>query len=267
MSEQPNTISEARKKQLISFTLLFFKKLESFKKGEIIKAIAGTEQEQEFLNEVCEEIEKTVKEGYLTVAEQYQLQATLFEKFGISQQETKIIKENLREDLYEEGSIKKDVKLKNLSPENRIAYPTYCFGNKEYTITMTGTLQYVTAQDITEQISQYEIIIDEGEKTYITRAFGTIIFNMIDQEAYRNGMFLGLLNERRLKDPAMHGYIGALVPKKDEEGKTQYIVQYRPEEYTAVIELERERGKKRNNVISINGIGDAKQKEAGGEAR
>lgn len=293
--ENSNTISEARKKQLINLTVLILRNLKNLKKESIIQSVGATEQEEKFVQEVYEEIKGLGREGYLTIAEKEALKATLFQKFGISQQEEKAIEGNfreslredskgenaskeredsnkiskadLREDLYEAGGLSGEVKLRILKPENRITHPTYQFANKEYTITKTGDLQYVTVQNVTEQISQYEIIVKEGEKTYITRAFGTILFNMMDNRAYRNGMFLGLLHDTRLKAPEMHGYIGALVPRKDEDGKTQYVVQYRAEEYTAVIELENARGKKRNNVTSINDIKNNKQREAGGEGR
>lgn len=290
MSEQPNTISKARKKQLISLTVLFLGNLKNFNQEKIAQSVGANEQDKEFLDEVYHEIIGTVKEGYLTMPEKESLKATLLNKFGISnnlEQEVKgqeakeeksfvepsqekgpkpmninttdiekaLEEKEIREDLYSPNSLCGKPELKDyrkISPE-RIQEHSYEFNNQHITIRTTGMLVFKSSPEMQESMYQYEITKQSADgKSMVMPVvkFGAIDFDKMEDIKYKYAVLIGLLADVRLQDSSLHGYLGELSPTKDENGELNYNVQYSSLEYTAVLAYEQQQNEK--NQIKNN---------------
>ena len=154
-------------------------------------------------------------------------------------------------------------RIENISPQT-----SYQFADRIYTIKEVGALLYMSAPNLQDSISEYEITISRGDISRTIRRFGEISFNKMNDATYNAVVFLGLLGVTNLTDKELHGYIGSLEQVQDEnrKPKNQYRVVYSPEEYTAVAIWEQIEKTKRKSNKQDKALEDGKR-AAGGETR
>lgn len=150
---------------------------------------------------------------------------------------------------------------------------TYQFSDKTYTIKKTGELLYMSAPNLKDTLSEYEITITKGNISKTVRRFGEISLHKMSDASYSTVVFLGLLGQANLTDEELHGYLGSLELTKvqNEEGELEdsYRVVHSPEEYTAVVMWE-EIAKAREGIRKVKNNSEAKSngdKAVGGDAR
>ncbi|MCI9177787.1 MAG: hypothetical protein HFJ28_04350 [Clostridia bacterium] len=177
----------------------------------------------------------------------------------------------IRQDLYKPaflcGQARDDkekpfVNLLKCRPDNIVDHK-YQFGDKSYTIRKTGELVYMPTPAMEDSISQYEIIIEGAFPTISVKRFGDISFNKMSNPAYSSAVFLGLIKDSNLTDESLHGYLGTLQPKRDEQGNltSLYEIVHLPEEYTAVViweEIEKLRSEKQDKETKGSLGGDVR---------
>lgn len=190
-----------------------------------------------------------------------------------------------REDLYQPGFLcghslgmpeKPFVELVRYTQErieSASAGNTYQFSDKTYTIKKTGELLYMSAPNLKDSLSEYEITITKGNISKTVKRFGEISLHKMSDASYSTVVFLGLLGQANLTDEELHGYLGSLELMKvqNEEGELEdsYRVVHSPEEYTAVVMWE-EIAKAREGIRKIRNSSEAKSKgdkAVGGDAR
>ena len=199
------------------------------------------------IQEIVGNIEGSVKEESIT------------EGYSISE---------IRQDLYKPaflcGQARDDkekpfVNLLKCRPDNIVDHK-YQFGDKSYTIRKTGELVYMPTPAMEDSISQYEITIEGTLEAISVKRFGEISFHKMSDPAYHSAIFLGLVRDPNLTDKSLHGYLGSLQPKRDEEENltSLYEIVHSPEEYTAVVIWE-ELEKLRSQALDEGAIeGDAR---------
>lgn len=158
-------------------------------------------------------------------------------------------------------------RIENISPQT-----SYQFANKIYTIKKVGSILYMSAPNLQDSISEYEITISQDGTSKTVRRFGDISFNKMDDASYSTVVFLGLLGERNLDDKKLHGYLGSLELVKDQnkEGETEssYRVVYLPEEYTAIVIWEQiEKVRKGKRLQDQGKVLPREAKASGGDER
>lgn len=156
-------------------------------------------------------------------------------------------------------------RIENISPQT-----SYQFADRTYRIKKVGSLVYMSAPNLQDSISEYEITISRDDISKTIRRFGEISFYKMNDIDYSTAVFLGLLGEANLTDKELHVYIGSLEKVQGENGelKNQYRMVHSPEEYTAVaiweqIEKTREESKQKNQGKSVQ---DGRR-AAGGDER
>ena len=130
----------------------------------------------------------------------------------------------------------------------------------------------MSAPNLQDSISEYEITISQDGTSKTVRRFGDISFNKMDDASYSTVVFLGLLGERNLDDKKLHGYLGSLELVKDQnkEGETEssYRVVYLPEEYTAIVIWEQiEKVRKGKRLQDQGKVLPREAKASGGDER
>lgn len=148
-------------------------------------------------------------------------------------------------------------RIENVSPQT-----SYQFEGRTYTIKKVGDLFYMSAPNLQESISEYEITISKGNISKTIRGFGEISFYKMSEASYSKAVLSNLLGQTNLTDKELHGYLGSLkqTKVKNEEGELEdsYELAHLKEEYTAVAIWEQiEKVKAERNA----------QKVAGGEDR
>ncbi len=139
-------------------------------------------------------------------------------------------------------------RIENISPQT-----PYQFADRVYTIKKVGSLIYMSAPNLQDSISEYEITISRDDISKTVRRFGEILFHRMNDATYSAVVFLELLGVTNLTDKELHGYIGSVEQVQD---KNRYRVVHSPEEYTAVaiweqIEKTREKSKQKNQGKSV----------------
>lgn len=158
-----------------------------------------------------------------------------------------------KEDLYKPGFLcgrsrevpeQPFVEYMRYSPERiESASPKeiYQFADRNYKIKKVGQVQYMSTPNLKDVIFEYEITITKDDISKTVRRYGEISFDKLNDPFYSTVVFTQLLGLNNLTDKQLHGYIGCLENIQGEDGKAkkQYRMVHLPEQYTAVVTLEK----------------------------
>lgn len=156
-------------------------------------------------------------------------------------------------------------RIENVSPQT-----SYQFADRTYTIKKVGNLIYMSAPNLKDSLSAYEVTVSRDDISQTVRVFGEISFDKMSNPYYSAAIFLQLLGVSNLTDRELHGYIGSLEQVRDKNGelKDQYRMVHSPEEYTAVTIWEQiEKESKGKNEKNQDELLKSSGKVAGGDER